>query len=116
MRALLFSLVIVIGIYEGMLFLSFGTLSPCEALSAQVQRIHEQAISELGRTPAPAVLLIPGAQEQLQQQERQALGIPDPDTLLHWVYVLWNISPDDRGSVERAKNMWRAEAEAQRMQ
>src|SRR5436190_12130622 len=88
MRALLFSLTTLIGIYEGILFFKFDTLSPCAALSVQVSRIHEQARSELGLPIGVAVLLRAGAFKLLQQRERQALGIPAPDTPLHCAFAL----------------------------
>ncbi len=116
MRVLLFSLAIVIGIYEGMLFFKFDTVSPCGALSVQVQRIHEQARSELGLSRQILIGMSVGAVEGVQQEMRQALGIPDPNTPLHCVFALGKLSSDYHGSVERAKNMWRAEAEAQRTQ
>ena len=106
MRVLLFSIALVIGIYEGMLFFKFGTFSPCGALSVQVRRIHEQARSELGLPISIPVYLIPGAVEREQQRERQALGIPDSNTPLHCVSALWNISSDYQRSIEMAKNSW----------
>jgi len=116
MRVLLFSIAIVIGIYEGILFFKFGTFSPCGTLSIQVRHIHEQARSELGLPRQILIGMSVGAVEQLEHEEQQALGIPDPNTPLHCVYALWKISSDDHGSVELAKNLWRAEAEAQRTQ
>ncbi len=116
MRALLLSLATVIGIYEGRLLFKFGTFSPCAVLSVQVGRVHEQAKSELSLRIAIQGYLSTGAQEQLQHAMRQALGIPDPHTPLHCVYALWKLSSDDHGSVELAKNLWRAAAEAQHTQ
>jgi len=116
MRVLLFSIATVIGIYEGILFFKFGTFSPCRVLSVQVGRVHEQARSELG---LPRQILIDasvGAVERLQHEERRALGIPDPDTPFQCVFALGKIFADYQRSVERAKTMWRAEAEAQRAQ
>jgi len=115
-RALLFSLATLIGIYEGILFFRFDTVSPCEALSLQVLRLHEQARSELGLSRRILIGISVGAVEGEQHEERQALGISDPATPLHCVFALWKISSDYQGSVEMAKNRWRAETEAQRAQ
>src|SRR5712664_3839472 len=108
MLAVLFGLATLISISEGILFFGFGTVSPCNALSVQVRFIHEQAMSELGiQTYLPYY----GAEERLQHEERQALGIPDPATPLHCVFALGKISSDYQGSVELAKNRWRPEKE-----
>lgn len=107
MLAVLFGLATLIGISEGILFFKFGTFSPCEALSIQVLRIHEQARSELGLSRQILIAMPAGAVEAEQHKERQALGIPDPATPLHCVFALGKISFDYQGSVELAKNRWR---------
>ena len=72
MLALLFGLAALIGIYEGILFFRFDTGSPCEALSTQVLRIHEQSKSELGLSRQILIAMPVGAVEREQHAERQA--------------------------------------------